>query len=165
MNLANKDKDGIFKNIFTAYAILLLHLIFLVGAGVAVVLFKGLYHYLPWIMVLIGLSIIAGIYMFYQRIKSNASDISSFLSSPGLEDRAIDVKLIGGLASFKISPSHKGANHIDVDKNLPSPPIQLLTEATVDLTEQKILKLIGLFEKGLITEDEFEKAKQKILQG
>ena len=40
MNFLKNDKDGLFKSIFTAYAILLLHLLLLAGAGVAVVLFK-----------------------------------------------------------------------------------------------------------------------------
>ncbi|OGR12521.1 MAG: hypothetical protein A2277_13960 [Desulfobacterales bacterium RIFOXYA12_FULL_46_15] len=163
MNFANNDKEGMFKNIFTAYAILLLHLIFLVGAGVAVVLFKGVYHYLPWIMACIGIIVLAGAFVFYQRLKSNSSDIGNFLSKPGLEDRTIEVKLIGGLASFRISPKENG--QLRQDNKAALPPVHLLNETAVDMTEQKIMKLIALFEKNLITEEEFEKAKQKILQG
>lgn len=164
MNFVNKDKEGLFKNIFTAYAILLLHLVFLAGAGVTVVLFKGVYHYLPWIMACIGLIALAGAFVFYRRLKSNSSDIGNFLSRPGLEDRTIEVKLIGGLASFRISPKENGQLSPDKKAALPT-TVHLLSETAVDMTEQKIMKLIILFEKNLITEEEFEKAKQKILQG
>ncbi len=163
MNFANKDKEGLFRNIFTAYAILLLHLVFLVAAGVAVVLFKGLYHYLPWIMACIGILALACAFVFYRRLKSDSSDIGNFLSKTGLEDRTVEIKLIGGLASFRMSP--KENRPLSLDKNPPAPPVHLLGETAVDMTEQKILKLISLFEKNLITEQEFKKAKQKILQG
>jgi len=166
MNFINKDKDGLASNIFTAYAILLLHLALLVGAGVAVVLFKGVYHYLPWIMACIGILAVAGAFVFYQRLKTNTSDIGNFLSRKGLENRTIDVKLIGGLASFRISPSPKENGQLSLDqKASESTPVHLLGETADDETEQKILRLIALFEKDLITIEEFEKAKQKILQG
>ena len=138
-------------------------MIFLVGAGVAVVLFKGVYHYLPWIMACIGIIVLAGAFVFYQRLKSNSSDIGNFLSKPGLEDRTIEVKLIGGLASFKISPRENGQVRLEQNPVIPSG--NLIGEAVTDATEQKILKLTALLEKDLITQEEFETAKQKILQG
>ncbi|OGR53671.1 MAG: hypothetical protein A3J80_02870 [Desulfobacula sp. RIFOXYB2_FULL_45_6] len=164
MNLFKNDKEGLFKNIFTAYSILLVHLLLLAGAGVAVVLFKGVYHYLPWIMILLGLAAISAAYIFYRRLSRKSSDIGSFLSMPGLEDRTIEVKLIGGLASFRISPKENGQVRLD-QKPAITPDNLLIETAPDDMTEQKILKLTALFEKDLITKEEFEKAKQKILQG
>ena len=80
MNFLPKDKDGVFKSIFTAYAILLLHLLLLGGAGVAVVLFKGVYHYLPWIMGFLGLTVLAGAFFLYRRFTLESSDIGRFFS-------------------------------------------------------------------------------------
>lgn len=163
MNFIKNDKDGLFKSIFTAYAILLLHLLLLAGAGIAVVLFKGVYHYLPWIMGFIGLAVLAGGFLYYRRLSRSSSDISRFFSMPGLEDRTIDVKLLGGLASFKISPRENG--HTCLEQNPVVSPAGLINDTISHETEQKILKLTTLLEKNLITTEEFETTKQKILQG
>lgn len=163
MNFIKNDKDGLFKSIFTAYAILLLHLLLLAGAGIAVVLFKGVYHYLPWIMGCIGLAVLAGGFLYYRRLSRSSSDISRFFSMPGLEDRTIDVKLLGGLASFKVSPRENG--HTRLEQKPVVFPAGLINDTISDATEQKILKLMTLLEKNLITTEEFETAKQKILQG
>lgn len=163
MNFIKNDKDGLVKSIFTAYAILLLHLLLLAGAGVAVVLFKGVYQYLPWIMGFIGLAVLAVAFLYYRRLSRSSSDISRFFSMPGLEDRTIDVKLLGGIASFKISPRENGQTRLE-QKPVIS-PAGLIDETISDATEQKILKLAALLEKDLITKEEFETAKQKILQG
>lgn len=167
MNFLKNDKDGLFKNIFTAYSILLVHILLLAGAGVAVVLFKGVYHYLPWIMGCIGLLALVAVFVFYRRLTRNSSDIGSFLSTPGLEDRTIEVKFIGGLASFKISPKENGQPRLGQNPAISPDSNRLVGTAhdMTDMTEQKILKLTSLFEKDLITKEEFEKAKQKILQG
>ena len=82
---------------------------------------------------------------------------------PEFENRSFEIKLIGGLASFKVSPEQSlsiSQNH----QSLPASSNLLLTESRPDTIEQKILKLISLFEKGLITEDELKKAKEKILE-
>ncbi len=163
MNFIKNDKDGLYKSIFTAYFILLLHLLLLGGAGIAVVLFKGVYQYLPWIMGFLGLTVLAGAFFLYRRFIRESSDIGRFFSMPGLGDRTIEVKLIGGLASFKISPRENGQDRLEQNPAIPSG--NLIGETVTDATEQKILKLAALLEKNLITKEEFETAKQKILQG
>ena len=163
MNFLKNDKEGLFKNIFTAYSILLVHILLLAGTGVAVVLFRGVYHYLPWIIGCLGLMALVAAFLFYRRLSRDSSDIGHFFSMPGLEDRTIEIKLMGGLASFRISP--KEAGQVRLDQKPAISPGNLLMDTTPDITEQKILKLISLFEKNLITKEEFEKAKQKILQG
>ena len=57
MKLKKTDKEGLFKNIFIAYFILLFHVVLLGGIAVFVVLIKGLFEYLPWIMAGAGLLI------------------------------------------------------------------------------------------------------------
>ena len=163
MNFKKRDKDGLFRNIFAAYFILLLHVFLLAGVGVTVVLFKGVYHYLPWVMGCIGILvlIIAGI--FYQRMKHSSLDIKNILSMPEFQDRTVEVKLLGGIASFKIKAAENGQARIG--KNTSGQSGQLLLENDIQKTEQKILKLTALFEKNLISKQEFEKAKQDIIQG
>jgi hypothetical protein len=44
------EKEGLFRSLFTAHIIVLLHILILAGIGLTVVLFRGVYLYLPWIM-------------------------------------------------------------------------------------------------------------------
>ena len=81
-----KDKDGLFKNIFIAYLILLAHVVLLAGIGVTIVLFKGVYHYLPWIMGSIGISVLAIAWIFYRRMSQRSSEIKDILSMPEFRD-------------------------------------------------------------------------------
>jgi hypothetical protein len=163
MNFKNRDKDGLFKNIFIAYFILLLHVLLLAGIGVSVILFKGVYHYLPWIMGGIGILVLTIAWIFYRRMNSSSSDIKEILTMPEFRDRTVEVKLLGGLASFKISANK---NHqMEIGHNLSSHSDNVLIEDKIRQTENKILELTALFEKELITKEEFKKAKQNILQG
>lgn len=163
MNLRKNDKDGLFRSIFTAYFILLLHVFLLAGAGVTVVLFRGVYHYLPWIMGGLGILVLSLAWLFYRRMRNSTSDIRQILSMPEFQDRTVEIKLLGGLASFKISAKEHHQALIDHQSSLPSD--KLLIEKEFNRTEQKLIKLTGLYEKDLITLTEFEKAKQTIIQG
>ncbi len=163
MNFWNKDKDGLFKSIFTAYFILLAHVILLAGIGVTVVLFKGVYHYLPWILGCIGILVLAISWIFYRRMRESSSDIKDILLMPEFRDRTVEVRLLGGLASFKITAKTNQQNLIG--HHLSTTSDRLLIENDINKTEQKIFKLTALYEKDLITRKEFDKAKQNIIQG
>ncbi|WP_022667418.1 hypothetical protein [Desulfospira joergensenii] len=162
MNFRRRDKDGLFKSIFTAYFILLLHVFLLAGVGLTVVLFKGVYHYLPWIMAGIGILVLSIAWIFYRRMRESSSQLRDILSVPEFRDRTVEVRLLGGLASFTVKareerpllPDH-GAVHPDTR----------MIEDGVARTERKMLELNTLFEKNLISRHEFEKAKQNLIQG
>lgn len=163
MNFKNNDKDGLFRNIFAAYFILLLHVFLLAGVGVTVVLFRGVYHYLPWIMGGLGILVLVIAWVFYRRMRHSSSDIKDILSMPEYRDRTVEVRLLGGLASFKIKARENQqdliVHHSESSSN------RLLIEKDVNKTEQKLLNLTALYEKNLITREEFEAAKHNIIQG
>lgn len=163
MNFWNKDKDGLFKSIFTAYFILLLHVFLLAGVGVTVVLFKGVYHYLPWIMGCIGILVLAIAWIFYRRMHKRSSEIKNILSMPEFRDRTVEIKLLGGVASFKITA--KENQQVLIDHHASTGSDRFLIENDITRIEQKIFKLTALFEKDLITQEEFDKARQNIIQG
>ena len=94
---------------------------------------------------------------------ANFSNIKSILATPEFRDRSVEVKLMGGLATFKIDAARDNAPRIAHQPE--DRPGEFLIEHDVTRTEQKILNLTALFEKDLITKEEFEKAKQNILQG
>ncbi|MCG8565919.1 MAG: SHOCT domain-containing protein [Desulfobacterales bacterium] len=165
MKLKKTDKEGLFKSIFTAYFILLLHVFLLAGVGLSVVLFKGVYHYLPWILGGLGLLVVGVAFLIYRRMRVNSDQIRDVLSVPEFRDRTVEVRLLGGLASFKINAPDPNAVAA-----LPETPSvirdnALLIESAVDRTEKKMLELNTLYEKELITEDEYKAARQQLIQG
>ena len=97
MNIRKSDKEGLFKSIFTAYFILLLHVFLLAGVGLSVVLFKGVYHYLPYIMAGLAILVLLVAWVVYRRVRENSTDIRQILSAPEFQDRTVEVKLLGGL--------------------------------------------------------------------
>lgn len=163
MIFKNKDKDGLFRNIFIAYFILLLHVFLLAGIGVSVVLFRGVYHYLPWIMGGIGILVLLIAWIFYRRMSRSSSDIKQVLSMPEFQKRTVEVRLLGGLASFKIKAPETG--HMQIEHQPSSDSNTFIIESDIKETEQKIIRLSTLYEKDLISKEDFEKAKQNIIQG
>ncbi|WP_321493456.1 SHOCT domain-containing protein [uncultured Desulfobacter sp.] len=162
MNIRKKDKDGLFKNIFVAYFILLLHVFLLAGIGLTVVLFQGIYHYLPWIMAGIAILVLSIVWVIYARMKETSASLGQVLGAPQFQDRAVEIRLLGGLASFEIKAKEhpRLANPTGLS---PYSDVQLI-ESPGDREERRLLELNGLYDKELITKEEFEKARQDIIQ-
>lgn len=167
MSIKKKDKEGLFKNIFVAYFILLLHVFLLAGIGVTVVLFKGIYHYLPWIMGGIAVFVLTVAWIIYRRMRETSSSLSDVLGMPQFQDRAVEVKLLGGFASFEIKAKETGNLLPEYTEGVDAPPYPQahLIEDSVARAERKMLELNTLYEKNLITKEEFEAARQTIIQG
>ncbi len=113
-----KDKDGIFKSLFAAYFVILLHVFLLAGTGITVILFRGVYHYLPWIMGGIAVLVLALFWVFYTKMKKSSRDLKDILSFPEFRGRAVEVKLLGGLATFSIGESRDNNPLIGYDGGL-----------------------------------------------
>lgn len=168
MTIRNKDKEGLFKNIFVAYFILLLHVFLVAGIGLTVVLFKGVYHYLPWIMGGIAILVLSIAWIIYRRMRDTSSSLSEVLGTPEFQDRAVEVRLLGGLASFEIKakdPSTALLTHHAASLEGQGYHQTGLIEDSAAKAERKMLELNALFEKDLITREEFETARQTIIQG
>ena len=161
-NSINNNEDVTGDNILTAYKIVLAHIFLLFCVGLIILFFKGFYIYIGWILAGIGLFTIGILFFVYQRLAKSSSNIRSVLSMPEFEDKSLEIKLIGGLASFKVSPEQNP--RIAPQQTLSGHSHFLLTEHKSDVIEQRILKLIDLFEKDLVTEEEFKKAKAKLLE-
>ena len=172
MNIRKADKEGLFKSIFTAYFILLLHVFLLAGVGVSVVLFKGVYHYLPYILAGLAILVLAVAWIVYRRMRENSTDLRDVLSTPEFQDRTVEVKLLGGLASFKIKAKENNnlllehpSKHPHTDTRLIDNSVANSVTNSVDRAERKILELNTLYDRELITKKEFETARQNIIQG
>ena len=94
-------------------------------------------------------------WLIYYRMKETSSSLSEVLGAPEFQDRAVEVRLLGGLASFEIKakehpllPNHTGLSPYSDAR---------LIESAADRAERKLLELNALYEKDLITQEEFEK--------
>ncbi len=163
MNGKKKKEGGLFQGLMAAHVIVLAHIVLLAVAGVTIVLFKGVYAYLPWVMGGIGIFILVSIWFFYRQIRNSSSDLHKILSMPEFQDRSVEIKLIGGLASFKMN---EPKNTIPVERQLAGgQQPRLLIEQETRKIEGRLLTLTGLYEKNLITKEEYQKAKEKLIQG
>lgn len=168
MKFKPTDKEGIFKSLFAAYFVLLLHIFLVAGAGVTVVLFKGVYEYLPWIMGGIAALVIALFWIFYLRIRRSSTDIKDVLSHPAFQNRNVEIRLLGGVATFKLGAPE--SNRISGgDQELlaqngegNSYQTQKLESGHIHI-ERRLSELAGLYKKGLIDDEEYDMAKKRVL--
>jgi preprotein translocase subunit YajC len=162
MTLKNTDKEGLFKNIFIGYLIVLLHVLLLAGIGLSVVFIKGVFTYLPWIMGGTVVLVLVIAWLFYRRMQKGSSQIKDMLSNAQMQDRNIEVSLLGGLAAFKINAKENTGLLPDSPGNQKN---TRLIETEADRAERRMHQLDDLYEKDLITKEEFENARQTIIQG
>ncbi len=166
MKLNKTDKEGVFKNIFIAYFILLFHVVLLAGIAVFVVLIKGFFEYLPWIMAGAGLLVALCVWLVIRQMRKNSAQIQDILSDEQLKHRNVEISFMGGLASFKVQSNAEDTRRL---LTYPEPdnlsPDTRLIETDMDKAEQKMNQLNALYEKDLITKEEFDQARQSIIQG
>jgi len=166
MKLNKTDKEGVFKNIFIAYFILLFHVVLLAGIAVFVVLIKGFFEYLPWIMAGAGLLVALCVWLVIRQMRKNSAQIQDILSNEQLNHRNVEISFMGGLASFKVKSNAEDTRRL---LTYPEPdnlsPDTRLIETDTDKAERKMNQLNALYEKDLITKEEFDQARQSIIQG
>ena len=154
----NKSGDGIFKSIFLAHLILLLHLFLFAALGLLVVFLSGMMQYMFWIlfggMALVGLSA----YLFFRRLRKEGRSLGKTLQSPLLRGRALEVSLLGGMATLKLDKP-ESTDTIEVEGRGSTMQLEDLETARI----REINALAQLLEKELITPDEFTRAKQRLL--
>lgn len=157
-----KEDRGFFNGIFLSYAILLLHVLLLVLVGVSVVFFRGVVEYMPWILGGGLLLILVSGYFFFRRFRQNAEKLREVLSDPVFRDRAVEVKLFGGVASLRLGqPLPEMEQPQRLSLNQAQRVVQLEDPETQRM--RRLDQLVGLLEKKLITPEEFAQLKKDVL--
>jgi hypothetical protein len=155
---SQKNNDGLFKSIFLAHLILFLHLLLFAALGLMVVFLSGMMQYMVWVllggMTLVGLSA----YWFLRRLRKEGRSLGETLRSPLFHGRAVEVSLLGGMATLKLDKPHSG-DVLELEGQ--SSALQLEDPQSARIKE--ISMLAQLLEKELITPDEFTKAKKRLL--
>jgi hypothetical protein len=133
-----------------------MHVLLIGGVGILVLLVSGIINHTAWFLV--GIALLAfGAYMLYKRIKADSKKLKEAVVD--LQDRNIEISLLGGVASMKISSANTklGTKQIESDRTK-------LLSAPASGNVQQLTELSRLYEKKLITRDEYEKAKKEIFR-
>lgn len=158
---AASGEAGLFKGVFAAYSVLLLHAALAVILGLVVIFFSGVIHYMAWI--LLGGFIIIGLSAWYsiRKLKQHQQSLAKILSLPEFSGTSLEIRLLGGLASLKMSKDRNDQNH-NQQGMLPGSSALLLDSP--DSARLKTLAELGrMYENGLITRMEYLKAKEELL--
>ena len=160
MALMKKEKDeGHLKSVLMAYFILVLHVILIAGLVLLVIFFRGIINYMIWIFIGGTAAILASAYHFYKRMKMEGKTLREMLNSQRFAGRTVEVNLLGGLASLKISGS-KDPAALDTTT---SGQFKQLEDPDV-IHNRDFFELVRLLENNLITLDEYNKIKEQILK-
>ncbi|MCG6908104.1 MAG: hypothetical protein LJE63_15990 [Desulfobacteraceae bacterium] len=148
-----------FKSVMVAYSILLLHVSVIAVLGILVLFFRGIVNYMLWIFLFGSTAIAVFAYLFFRRMKREGKSLREMLNTPVFNGRPVEVSLLGGLASFRLGgrpgfPALEG-DYLGASHQLEDPD-------TVRLRE--LVELGRMFENNLITFEEFNQAKKKLLE-
>ncbi len=158
-----KEGDGLVKSVLLAYFILALHVLLIAGVAVLVLFFRGVVNYMLWILLgglaLIGLSA----FLLIRRMRAEGRSLRDMLRNPVFSGRSVEVSLLGGMATVKLGrptqpPALPHDAVIDVPR-LEDPETSQGREAS------QLAELARLLEKDLITVEEFNQAKRRLLKG
>lgn len=157
-NTKNKN-EGVVKSIFIAYSILLSHLILLAVLGILVLFFRGVINYMTWIFIGGAALILGSAYYFIKKLKQEKNTIREILQLPEFSNKDVEIRLLGGAASFKV-----GNKQIQAHDAIPYAPETLQLENPVSSRIQNLGELSRLLENNMITQAEYQKLKKEVLK-
>lgn len=155
---AEKGKDGMMKGLFAAQAILLGHVLLVCAIFFVMVFFQGVVRYMPWIFLSVGSVIAFFIWRIYAKMKREHKNLGDILRDPMFDGRSIEISFMGGAMQLKLG--QPTAPLLIEDAN-PGAVRQIETRPAMQIRE--LTALAVLFERKLITEDEYNKAKSDLL--
>ncbi len=156
--MKSKD-DSIFKSVLFAFMILIMHILLIGGIGVLIFFFYGIMNYMVWILAGVACLVASGGYWFYRRVKSDGEEIKGMVGESILKGKTVEVSFLGGMASFKIGDSSVNP----ATRQLPLNQHRQLA-APEPQSVKALTELSRLYEKKLITLEEYNKAKHDIFK-
>ena len=161
--MANKSKnqgENLFKAVIMTHIILFLHLLIIVGLVLMVIFLRGVTQYTLWVFLgATGLFILSGL-IIYWRIKSKGRKIFHDIEKSSLyQGRNFEVSFLRGLASLKFSQP----DDLRAIEN-PSSESKFQLEGPETVRIRELAELARMYEKDLITSEEYNRAKSQILK-
>jgi hypothetical protein len=161
--MANKNKnqsENLFKAVIMTHIILFLHLLIIAGLVLMVIFLRDITQYVLWVFLgAIGLIMLSGFFI-YRRIKSKGKKMFHDIENSSLfQGRSFEVSFLRGLASLKFGqPDDLKA----IENPSSEEKFQLEDPETVRIRE--LTELARMYEKNLITSEEYNRAKNQILK-
>jgi len=153
-----KSDNALSKGLMVAM-ILLLH-VALVGLIGGLVIFLGWFmKYIGWIILALCCSLAGSLYWFYKKTRADSEMLKKMVGDSLLKGRNIEVSFLGGAATFKIEDNH--SKEINLTNSAES--VKQLEDQDAG-SVRSLTELARLYEKKLITSEEYEKAKHRILK-
>ena len=158
--MTEDKKNPLFSGVMAGYLILLAHLLLIVILAATVVFIQTLAEYIEYILAGGVLLIIGSAVFFYRVLKQNGKEILNTLKNPAFQGQNIEISLLGGLASVSINSTEKSPQLI-LDNH--SPTIQALPDPHSSSPRNELLRLADLYDRGLISKEEFLGLKEEFL--
>jgi hypothetical protein len=161
--MANKNKnqgENLFKAVIMTHIILFLHLLIIAGVVLMVIFLRDVTHYVLWVFLgATGLFLLSGLFI-YRRIKSKGKKMFHDIENSSLfQGRSFEVSFLRGLASLKFGqPDDMKTIEIPSSEE----KFQLEDPAAVRIRE--LTELARMYEKNLITSEEYNRVKNQILK-
>ncbi len=159
-NKTGKGKDGLMKGLLVAQVILLAHVVLVCAIFIVMIFFRGVVHYMPWIFLSGGAAVGFVIWRVYAKMKREGKNIAELLRDPMFEGRSVELSFLGGVMQVRLGQPRAPLLLEDAH-----PDARRTGETRPALQVRELAALAVLFERKLITEEEYTKAKKDILQG
>ncbi len=157
----NKEISTIANSLVVASSILIFHVILLASLGILVFIFSGIVNYFFWIFLGVAALISGGLYLFYRYMKKQGGiTFMKLMSLPELDGKNVEINLLGGLASFKVTDEDKKRSRA-IENN--TDPVHLMLEDPESKRFRDISALANMLEKDLITREEYNHLKKSLM--
>ncbi len=157
----NKKKDeSLFKAVLITHLILFLHVLLIVGIVLMVIFFRGITRHTLWIILGAAVFFMLLAFIIIRFIKYKGKKVLRDIENSTLyQDRGVEVSFLGGLMSLKLGqPDGLKA----IENGSSGTQLQLEDPETIRIRD--LADLARMYEKKLITYEEYIKTKNKIMK-
>ena len=157
---ASNQDGSLFKAVMLTHAILFFHLLIIVGIVLMVIFFRGISQHFLWILLGAAVILMLSAFIIYRRIKSSGEQILSDIKNSSIyPGGGVEVSFLRGVVSLKFGQPHD-MKYIESQSS--GTNLQLEDPKTVQIRE--LTELARMYEKKLITAEEYEKTKKQIMK-
>jgi len=158
------EKGEVGRSILLMASIFGLHILLIIGLVLLVIILQGFLKYTLWIFLGgLGLILLSGL-LIWKRLKRRKEDVSDVLNSPTFQGREVEVSFLGGTVNLRFGAQDRNkADQQALQGQGPGSGVPELEDKETALTRQ-LTELSRLMEKGLLTEEEYQRAKKRLLE-
>lgn len=158
-----QDKGYIWNSILLMFLIFILHILLVIGLVITVIVLQGFLEYTAWIFLSVFILILGSGFWFWRKFQQRKESLSDILNAPSFKGRDVEVSFLGGTVNLKLGAQSniKRSQETLQEYEKNDEPLELEDQETIRIRDLK--ELGRLMEKGLITEEEYNLAKRRLL--